>query len=388
MILRLVQKYMVESPWHFILAIALCSLGVASVISILWLQDTLEAHATRQAQGIDLVVGAKGSGLQNTLAAIYHADIANGNIPLAAVDQLAKNPMIARTEPISLGDSVGGARIVGARNSFFELYEAKPAQGSLPQQPLDAVLGANAAKKLKLAIGDRFVGSHGLAEGGDAHDTHPYTVVGLLAPTGRVIDELVVTPLESVWIAHEGHTASTEPEVTFALLSLKSPVAMATLPRQINSQTNLHASSPAAESARLLANFGWVAAIVKAFATALLASAMIATFAALSQALERRQTDIALMRAMGVPRARIALLLITETSIIVAIASMVAIALVAAAATWLTRSALPGMQLDWADGGVIALTSVCVALLLALVASLPTIRRAYRIDVAAQLSRT
>jgi putative ABC transport system permease protein len=386
--LGLVRKYMVESPWHFILAIALCSLGVASAISILWLQETLEAHAARQAQGVDLVVGAKGSGLQNTLAAVYHADVPNGNIPLAAVDLLAKNPMIARTEPISLGDSVGGARIVGARNSFFDLYEAKPAQGKLPQQPLDAVLGANAAKKLKLAIGERFVGSHGLAEGGEAHGGHPYTVVGILAPTGRVIDELVVTPLESVWIAHEGHTASTEPEVTFALLSLRSPVAMATLPRQINSQTNLHAASPASESARLLANFGWVAAIVKAFAIALLASAMIATFAALSQALERRETDIALMRAMGVPRSRIAVLLMGESSIIVAIASIIAIALVIAAAFWLARSALPGMQLDWTTGGVIALACCATAFALALVASLPTIRRAYRIDVAAQLSRT
>ncbi len=387
MMFRLVRKYMVESPWHFILAIALCSLGIASAISIVWLQETLQAHAARQAKGIDLVIGAKGSGLQNTLAAVYHADVPNGNIPLATVETLAKHPMIARIEPLSLGDSVGGARIVGAKNSLFEFYEATAASGTLPQQPLDAVLGANAAKKIKLAIGDRFVGAHGLAEGGETHDTHPYTVVGILAPTGRVIDELVVTPLESVWIAHEGHTASTEPEVTFALIALKSPVAMATLPRYINSQTNLHATSPANESARLLANFGWVAAIVKAFAVALLISAMIATFAALSQALERRQTDIALMRAMGVPRSRIARLLMSETIVIVAIASLISLALVAVAALWLVGSALPGMQLDLATGTTIATGCIAVALLLALVASLPTIRRAYRIDVAAQLSR-
>jgi putative ABC transport system permease protein len=387
MMLGLVRKYMVESPWHFILAIALCSLGIASAISVLWLQETLQAHAARQAKGIDLVIGAKGSGLQNTLAAVYHADVPNGNIPLATVETLAKHPMIARIEPLSLGDSVGGARIVGAKNSLYDFYDAKAAIGTLPQQPLDAVLGANAAKKLKLAIGDRFVGAHGMAEGGEAHDTHPYTVVGILAPSGRVIDELVVTPLESVWIAHEGHTASTEPEVTFALIALKSPVAMATLPRYINSQTNLHATSPSNESARLLANFGWVAAIIKAFAIALLASAMIATFAALSQALERRQTDIALMRAMGVPRSQIARLLISETLVIVALAALIALALIAAAATWLVRTALPGMQLDLSVGAAIAALCIATALVLALVASLPTIRRAYRIDVAAQLSR-
>jgi putative ABC transport system permease protein len=387
MIPGLAKRFIAESPWQFFLAVVLCSLGVASAISIVWLQGTLEAHAKRQAAGIDLIVGAKGSGLQNTLAAVYHADIPNGNIPLAAVDQLEKHLMIARAVPISLGDSVGGARIVGAKNSFFELYDAAAATGALPTKPFDAAVGAAAAKRLRLAIGDRFVGAHGLAEGGEAHDGHPYTVVGLLAPTGRVIDELVVTPLESVWLAHEGHTAATEPEVTFALLTLKSPIAMATLPRAINAQTSLHATSPASESARLLANFGWVALIVKAFAAALIASAMIATFAALSQALERRQTDIALMRAMGVPRIRTAQLLCAETLAIVGAASVVAVFMALLAAYWLSNHALPGLRIDLGYGATVAAATLLAALALALVASLPTLRRAYRIDVASQLSR-
>jgi putative ABC transport system permease protein len=386
MIIRLLWKYVSKSPLPFFLATALCALGVAAVISILWLQQTLETHASRQAAGIDLVVGAKGSGLQNTLAAVYHADIPNGNVPLAAVEQLAQNPMIARTEPISLGDSVGGARIVGARNSFFALYGANAAQGNLPQQPFDAVVGASAATRLKLKIGDNFVGSHGLAEGGEAHGNYPYTVVGILAPTGRVIDELVVTPLESVWLAHEGHTASTEPEVTFALLTLRSPIAMATLPRAINSQTNLHASSPAIESARLLANFGWVALIVKAFAAALIASAALATFAALAQALERRQTDLALLRAIGVPRGRIAALVLLEAVAVALAAFLVALTLVAAGAYWLSQFALPGLQIDVGYGALLSLAVVLATVTLALVASLPTLRRAFRIDVATQLS--
>jgi putative ABC transport system permease protein len=388
MIIGLARRYIVDSIWPFILAVALCTLGVASVISIVWLQQTLQQHAARQAEGIDIIVGAKGSGLQNTLAAVYHADIPNGNIPLAAVEQLAKNPMIARTEPISLGDSVGGARIVGARNSFFELYSAKAAKGTLPQQTLDAVIGANAAKRLKLAIGDSFVGSHGLAEGGDAHDTYPYNVVGILAPTGRVIDELVVTPLESVWAVHEGHSASTEPEVTFALLTLRSPIAMATLPRAINSQTNMQASAPAIESARLLANFGWVALIVKAFAFALIAAAAIATFAALSQALERRQTDLALLRAVGASRRKIAGLVFAEAIAVVLAASLVALPLCAAAAFWLSGFALPGIRIDWAYGFVVFLVVIVAAVVLAAIAAIPTIRSAFRIDVATQLSRS
>lgn len=387
MILRLLSKNISYSLWSFSLAVLLCSLGIASTISILWLQTSLEAHAARQAKGIDLVIGAKGSGVQNTLAAVYHADVPSGNISLASIEQLAKHPMVARVEPISLGDSVAGARIVGAHNSFIDFYEARLALGALPAQPMDAVLGARVAARTKLAIGERFVGNHGLAAGGEAHDSHPYSVVGVLAPTGRVIDDLVVTPLASVWLAHEGHTGSTEPEVTFALVSLASPIAMATLPRFINTQTNLQASAPAIESARLLANFGWVSTIVKGFAAALILSALLATFAALAQAVERRQIDIALMRAMGVPRLRIALLLVSETLATVLVSTLIAAAMVLLGALWLRGHALPGLVLDWRVGGAIALACVTMAALLAFIAALPCLWGAYRIDVAAQLSR-
>jgi putative ABC transport system permease protein len=186
---------------------------------------------------------------------------------------------------------------------------------------------------------------------------------------------------------HEGHTASTEPEVTFALLSLKSPVAMATLPRAINSQTNMQASAPAIESARLLANFGWVALIVKAFALALIVASSLAMFAALSQALERRQTDLALLRAVGASRKKIATLVIGEALVVVAAAVLIALPLCAAAAMWLASVALPGLRIDWGYGLAVVALAAFASLLLAVIAAVPTIRTALRIDVATQLSR-
>ena len=65
MIAKLVWRFLRERPWQFALAVTLCALGLASAISIIGLQSLLETHARRQAQGIDIVVGAKGSALQN-----------------------------------------------------------------------------------------------------------------------------------------------------------------------------------------------------------------------------------------------------------------------------------------------------------------------------------
>ena len=51
---------------------------------VLSVSRQFEDTALRDAQGIDLVVGAKGSPLQLILSSVYHIDIPTGIIPLAA----------------------------------------------------------------------------------------------------------------------------------------------------------------------------------------------------------------------------------------------------------------------------------------------------------------
>ena len=141
MIARLILRFLWERPWQFALAVALCALGLASAISIVWLQSLLETHARRQAQGIDIVVGAQGSALQNVLAAVYYLDVPNGNIRLAEVDALRANPLVANAIPIALGDSVAGARIVGTTPDYLTHYDAKFASGKPWEKMLEVVIG-------------------------------------------------------------------------------------------------------------------------------------------------------------------------------------------------------------------------------------------------------
>ncbi len=384
--LRLIGAFLRERPSHFVLAVVLAALGMASATAVLWLRDTLEAHAARQAEGIDIVVGAKGSALQNVLAAVYHVDVANGNIPLAEVEAIAARPDVARAVPIALGDTVAGARIVGTTPEFLTLYGAQAQTGSAALAPMEALLGAEVARRTGLAVGDRFVGTHGLAEGGDAHDSHPYTVSGILAPTGRVIDQLVVTALESVWLVHEGHTAATEPEATFALVTVKGPVAMAILPRALNARPALQAAVPALESARLLTVFGWVVTLVQAFAWTMVAAALASLFGALMQAAARREPDFAMLSAIGARPVQLALLLLVELAVVVLAAAAIALAIVLA---------LPALVSAWVDvtlpwrvwTGVCWLALVfAVTAIVALLAGLPAVIRAGRVDVARRLT--
>ena len=386
MILRLVFQFLRERPWQFALAVSLCALGLASAIAIVWLQSLLEAHARRQAQGIDIVVGAKGSALQNVLAAVYYLDVPNGNIPLVEVDKLRANPQVSKAIPIAMGDSVAGARIVGSTAEFVPFYRATLAAGELPTAPMDAVVGAAVAARTGLKVGDNFVGAHGLGEGGAEHDSHPYRVSGLLKATGRVIDQTVVTPIESVWLVHGEHAASAIPEATFALLQLKGPVAMATLPRLINQQSGLQAAVPALESARLLTSFDWVALIVKVFAAVLVIAAMASLLGALLQALARREPELALLRAMGASRGQLSALVLGESLALIGVSSLLAGLLVALGAWALQRFALPGIGVNSEEGFLFWLGGLLVATVLAIIATIPVLWRSASVDVATQLS--
>jgi putative ABC transport system permease protein len=386
MIVRLIFRFLGERPWQFTLAVSLCALGLASAVSIVWLQSMLESHARRQAEGIDIVVGAKGSPLQNVLAAVYYQDVPSGNIRLLDVDALRAHPQVAKAIPIAMGDSVAGARIVGSTSEFVSFYGATLVSGVLAAAPMDAVVGAAVAARTGLKVGDSFVGAHGLGEVGVAHDSHPYRVSGILKPTGRVIDHTIVTLLESVWLVHEGHAASTEKEATFALIQLKSPVAMATLPRLINQTAGLQAAVPAMESARLLASFDWVALIVKVFAGVLVVAALASMLGALLQALARQEPELALLRAMGASGRQLTTLMLGEAMVLVVLSGLLAGALAAAGAWSLRAFVLPGLNVDFTQGFLFWTVGLLVAMVLAIVATIPVLWRSASVDVAAQLS--
>ena len=207
MIGRLALAYARRRPLATILVVLLLSLGVAIVTLTLLVTHEIEARLTRDAEGIDLVVGAKGSPLQLVLAGVYHADVPPGNIPLSSLADLRAHPQISEVIPLALGDSVHGYRIVGTEPSLVAHYHGVPARGALWTKPMDAVLGSDVARATGLDVGATFTGSHGLADGGGEHAGQPYSVVGVLAATGTVLDRLVLTPLESVWNVHEHHSA-------------------------------------------------------------------------------------------------------------------------------------------------------------------------------------
>jgi putative ABC transport system permease protein len=323
--------YLRARPLNAALNILLLALGVATVAVLLLVSRQIESRMHGDARGIDLVVGAKGSPMQLVLAAVFHIDVPGGNIPLAEAKKLAAHRAVKQAIPLALGDSYRGHRIVGTTHDYAAHYGAKLAAGKLWEKPLEAVLGAHAARATGLAVGARFSGAHGMGgDGGEApgHDDTPFEVVGVLAPTGTVLDRLVLTSVESVWHVHGTHgEKDVDQEITALLIRYATPLAAATLPRQVNANPHLQAGSPAYESARLFRMIGVGVEVLRAFGVVLMLAAGLSVFIALTNALEERRYDLAVMRMLGAGRGRLFGLLVLEGLMLAAVGAALGLAL-------------------------------------------------------------
>ncbi len=384
--IRLAWRYLWSSPLTTALNLLLLTLGLAAVTFVLRASAQVEAGLKRDLANIDLVVGAKGSPMQIMLAGVFHLDAPTGNIPLATLDLLKQQPLVAQAVPLSLGDSFRGYRIAGTTPDYLDLYGGKLGQGAVWTRPMQAVLGAEVAHASGLKVGDRFAGSHGLAEGGGAHGEHQFEVVGVLAESGSVLDRLVLTDLASVWEVHEDHAAHDEDkpkEITLALVRYRSPLAAVMLPRWVNAQDGLQSAAPALETARLMRLVGAGTEVLRGFGIVLLAAAGLSVWVALLHAVRARQGDLAMLRMLGAPARRVAALIALEALLLAILAAMLGLAvghgLVAVLERLLAeRQSLRLGSLGWSEAE--SLVPLLAGGLALLAAAWPA-WRAYRLDV-------
>ena len=397
-------RYLWSRPLATTLNLLLLALGLASMAFVLIARDQIDRAFERDLAGIDAVVGAKGSPLQLILAGVFHLDVPPGNIPLADVQQLAQHPQVARLIPLSLGDNLLGFRIVGTTPDYVAHYGVQLAQGTLWVKPMQAVLGAQVAGRTGLQPGQAFEGAHGLGAGGATHGNTPYTVSGVLAPCGCVLDRLVLTATKSVWQVHDdlhagdqmdeaerrelAEALADEREVTLALITYNTPMAAVSFPRFINSTTSMQAAAPALEITRLLSMVGVGTQVLRAMAAALLVVAGLSVFIALWSAVRERRGDLAMLRMLGAPPSRVAALLLCEALWLAVLACVLGLlaahGLVALLGSLLMDSqslAINGWQ--WVPGEAwVPVLAFGVAVVAALVPAVS----AYRVDVSQLLN--
>jgi len=371
-----------SKPLQTALSLALLAFGVGMVSLMLLTEKQVNEAFERNIKDIDLVLGAKGSPLQLILANVYHIDAPTGNILQAEAEKVLKHPYIASGIPLAYGDNHEGYRIVGTEHAYVAHYDGSLAEGRLWDAPFEVTLGARVADNLGMGLGDTFYSAHGLTDQTDVHTDKTFTVVGILEPSGSVMDQLILTPMESIWNvhAHEGEVIDPATrEITAMLLKKRNPLAVLTIPNVLR-ETNMQVALPAIEVNRMTQQFGLGTSALRAIAMLIMALSFASIFISVLDNLRARRHELALMRTLGGTPSTLYRLLLLEGGLLSVAGTLLGLGLSRAGLVVLGKVVESEFHYDLAtlallpSEGVLAGAAVAVGLLAAAVPAAGSLR--------------
>lgn len=427
MILKTAIKNIGYKPLNAVLSIVLLTAGVGIISLLILIQEQFEKKFSSNLEGIDLVMGAKGSPLQIILSAVYQIDAPTGNINYQEAKKWMKHPFVKSAIPLAYGDSYLGFNIVGTEHQYIKKQNAILKDGKLFENNLEVVIGANVAIKSGLKIGDTFFGMHGMVNNdeGHKHEEHTYTVTGILEPTGKVIDNLILCSIESVWLMHESHEHEHEEneneneeqtsehihinncdlhhhddeveeiidnenkEITAVLFEFKNKMAIIQWPRLVNENTNMQIASPAIEINRLFTLFGIGIETLTYLAWGIMFISFLSIFISLYSILKERTYELALMRISGASRLQLLQLVLWESMFLCLSGLVFGIILSRIALFMISQAAEEQFKLSFNPLVIIwdkELPLIVATLILGIVSAIIPSIKAYRINISKVLA--
>jgi putative ABC transport system permease protein len=331
-----------HKPLNTMLSIVLLSFGIGIISLMILLKTQISEKFDRNIKDIDFVLAAKGSPLQSILANIYHVDAPTGNIKVSEARRIIKNPMVAEAIPLAYGDNYEKFRIVGTTSKYPDHYGCTMKEGKPFEAPFEVNIGTQVAEETGLKLGSTFTSMHGFdnaADDEEAHHHQVFTVVGIFETSNSVIDNLILTPVETTWMVHEhaeelpADSASTdsaavepEREMTAYLIKKRNKGAFGMLSKQTE-DTTMQLANVAVENSRLMNNFGLGLSAITAIAVVIMIISFISIFISLYNSMRERRYELALMRTMGGTRFTLFRLIVQEGLMLVGLGFLVGIAL-------------------------------------------------------------
>lgn len=450
---KIVAKNMRQRALATWLTMISVALGVALTVAILLIRHGMQNRFEQGTLGYEMVVGAKGSPLQLVLNTVYHLDLSPGNIPWSLYDQLRNDKRVKLAIPFAVGDNYKGFRVVGTTDSLFKEFEFEPHrrfelaegrvfefseknlkeafaeaahraeirrqidEGKLPPdysepekdehgEVFEAVLGSTVADTTGLKIGQTFVASHGLQQGGEekVHAEEAWKVVGILKPTQTANDRAIFINLDSFYhikgheirqkkVEAEKGKANNEPEpgmISSIVLKLRGQFQAFSLHREINDGDVATAAFPAAEIRNLFQIVGNIDIVLLAQAILIVIVAGVAIAVSIYNSMSERRREIAILRALGARRRTIFAIIVFESVAICLIGAIVGLlgghVVIAAANTLLQKAS--GFAIGAFEFHRVELIVLAGCVILGALSGFGPAARAYRTDVAENLAPT
>ncbi|ALU90349.1 ABC-type antimicrobial peptide transport system, permease component protein [Herbaspirillum rubrisubalbicans M1] len=414
--MKLLLRLAARSAWNrrFTLGLMLLAIALSTtmLLGIERVRHEVRSGFSQSVSGTDLVVGARTSPIQLMLYAIFRIGGATNNMGWDSAQTLARDPAVAWTIPISLGDSHRGFPVLATNGDYFTHFRygsnqaLKLAQGRPFSDVFEAVLGADVAEKLHYRLGDIIILSHGMGGMGlTQHADKPFTVVGILARTGTPVDRTVHIGLDGMQAIHldwEGgapmpgvHIPAqfvkkfnlTPTSITAVLVGLKSRARVFAVQRAIADgdgyKEPLMAVLPGVALDQLWDVVGIGENALLVVSGMVVVVGLAGLVAAILASLGERRRELAILRSVGARPLDVLLLLCVEGLGVMlsgVLAGLVLLSvLVWALGPWLAAQFGIALQPTWPAAGELQLLLWTV--LAGLVASLLPAWRAYRLSL-------
>lgn len=421
--MRALWSIALRSAWNRRLTLSLVMLSIALASFLLLSLERMRADVrgsfSNSVSGTDLVVGARTGPVQLMLYAVFRVGGATNNIKINSLQAIAAHRAVSWVLPISLGDSHRGRPVLGTTPDYFTrflygdrqalaLAEGRAFAGTLDGL-YEAVLGAEVAQALGYRLGQKITLSHG-AGGvlGTEHADKPFTVVGVLAPTGTPVDRTVHVSLQAIEAIHldwaggaplpgmaiapeQARKFDLQPkEVTAALVGLKSRAAVFNVQRFIAGYEGepLLAVLPGVALDELWEIVGIGEKALLGMSVLVAAVSLASLVAVVLAGLNERRRELAVLRAVGAGPRHVLWLLALEGALVTGIGALLgalmSLAGVLLAGPWVQTKFGIGLQLS---APTATQWGLFAAILLAgMLASLVPGWRAYRLSLADGLS--
>ena len=326
MLLKVALKSLLNRKATAILTVLSIMVSGFVIFGVEHIRQEAKSSFSRTVSGTDLIVGARTGQLNLLLYSVFRIGNATNNISWESYQELAAQPDVAWTIPLSLGDSHKGYRVLGTSQAYYDHFRfgrqqpLKLSNGSSEMGVFGAVLGAEVASKLGYKVGNPIVLAHGTGKVSFSnHSDKPFKVIGILEPTGTPVDQTVHVSLEGIEAIHidwrngvkmpgRGISASavveqdlTPAAITAFMVGLKSKIATFRFQREVNEyrQEPLLAILPGVALSELWQMMGALENILMVISGLVLVASLLGMCTMLLASMRERQRELAVIRAVG-----------------------------------------------------------------------------------------
>lgn len=341
-IAQLAWKSIKNRKTTVILTVLTIAISVMLLMGVERIRTQAKTSFANTISNTDLIVGARSGQVNLLLYSVFRIGNATNNIDWKSYQEISNQKSVKWSIPISLGDSHKGFRVMGTNQDYFRFYQFGKKQpltfkeGEPFSHLFDVVLGADVANKLNYQLGDKLVIAHGISDKSfTRHDNLPFTVTGILAPTGTPVDKTLHVSLGAIeaihvgWEsgAHLGNTPDAEileqhqfkpKEITAFMLGLNSKIQTFALQRYINdySKEPLSAILPGIALHELWGMMSMAEQALLAVSIFVVIAGLMGMLTSLLTSLQERRREMAILRSMGAQPKHIFALLVSEAVVI------------------------------------------------------------------------